>query len=34
VHTTNILIVAANVLYIGLYVQVARRDGVPLWRRL
>ncbi|MEM7585625.1 MAG: hypothetical protein AAF560_19710 [Acidobacteriota bacterium] len=34
VHTTNVLIVAANVLYILLFLHVARRDGVDPWRRL
>ena len=34
VHTTNVLIVAANVLYILLFLQVARRDGIAAFRRL
>lgn len=34
VHTTNVLIVVANILYLMLYLHVAKRDGVALWSRL
>ncbi len=34
VHTVNVLIVAANILYILLFLQVARRDGIDPFRRL
>ena len=33
VHTTNALILLANLIYIGLYCLVARRDRVGLWSR-
>ncbi|RMH16202.1 MAG: hypothetical protein D6701_09180 [Gemmatimonadetes bacterium] len=31
--TANAVILACNVLYLTLYVRLARRDGVPLWSR-
>jgi len=34
VHTTNGLILAANLVYIALFVHIARRDGVDLFRRI
>lgn len=33
VTTTNVLIVLSNIVYLLLYLKVARRDGVPLWSR-
>lgn len=34
VHTTNVLIVACNLIYLWLFLRVARRDGVDPFRRL
>lgn len=34
VMTTNTLIIIANLIYLALFIQVARRDEVNIWRRL
>jgi hypothetical protein len=34
VHTTNVLILVANIVYILLFLQVARRDGIDAFTRL
>ncbi|GAB4194934.1 MAG: hypothetical protein Tsb002_26960 [Wenzhouxiangellaceae bacterium] len=34
VMTTNTLIILANVIYLVLFIHVARRDGINIWRRL